>query len=197
MDRQLADISATRKKIEQLSTEIQNLHVVQKMLTEKLSTDPNKAEQIRLERYRSEAERIDDELRQQTLEFISPQEMIEVLRGLIRKESNLRLVSLESIQPEDLLKGIPSEADGGEDNESKSKESDQPTPVEHSGAYLHTLELKFKGDYLTVMRYIQKMESLQWRFIWKSLSIQLEDYPVTHVELQLQTLGLTEGWIGV
>lgn len=192
MDGQIADIKKISKEISQLSSDLASKQVIQTTITEQLANDPNRAEQIRLERYLSEAERIDTELREQTLEFISPQQMVDVLKDLIQQERGLRLVSLESIKPEDPLADAQEPVDAA-----SASATGKSAATEHSGAYLHTLALKFKGDYLSAMHYIQRLESLQWRFIWKSLSIELEDYPVTSVELQLQTLGLTEGWIGV
>ncbi|MBN1378525.1 MAG: hypothetical protein JXA04_04765 [Gammaproteobacteria bacterium] len=195
MDQQIAEIQNIRKEIGQQSSSITSMQLVQKSMVEQLASDPNKAEQIRLDRYLAEAARIDKELREQTLEFISPQQMIDVLKDLIQKESGLRLVSLESVKPEDPLADMEKELAGSNTSQPQAKEASKT--AEPSGAYLHTLKLNFKGDYLSAMHYIQRLESLQWRFIWKSLSIQLEDYPVTNVELQLQTFGLTEGWIGV
>jgi MSHA biogenesis protein MshJ len=192
MDEQIADIRNTDKEIDKLSADFAVAQAMQQALTAQLADDPNRAEQIRLERYQREAERIDNELRKQTLEFISPLQMIDVLKDLIQQEGGLQLVSLESIRPEDPL------ADAGEGVAETPVVAAKQSPADKpSGAYLHTLELKFKGDYLSAMRYIQRLESLQWRLIWKSLSIELEKYPVANVELQLQTLGLTEGWIGV
>ena len=192
LDQQAAEISSLKKAIDQETSAIQSMQLIQKSISEQLASDPNRAEQLRLERYRAEAERIDKELSERTLEFISPQQMVEVLKDLIRKEQGLRLVSLESIPPEDPLQDMK---DGAGEPESGAES--KSAVEEPSGAYLHTLQLRFRGDYINAMRYIQHLESLQWRFIWKSVSIQLEEYPVTNVELQLQTLGLTEGWIGV
>lgn len=196
MDRQIADIKSAKKEIDTQSSGINSLQIIQKTMTDQLASDPNREQQMRLERYLGEAERIDQQLREQTLEFISPQQMVEVLKDLIRQQSGLRLVSLESIEPEDPLTAALNQEDVTR-NTATSKGKKDGEPIEPSGAYLHTLELKFKGDYLSAMRYIKQLESLEWRFIWKSLSIQLEKYPVTSVELQLQTLGLSDGWIGV
>ncbi len=199
MDQQIADLKASRKQVSQQTTVIKNMQQVQKNLTGKLNADPNHAEQVRLERYLNEAKRIDKELREQTLEFISPKRMVEVLRDVIRQEGGLRLVSLESIDPEDPLANVEVNSTGGESDATSDAETNasKSEASRHSGAYLHTIKLKFKGDYLSAMRYLERLELLEWRFIWKSLSIRLEDYPVTSVELHIQTLGLTEGWIGV
>ncbi len=194
MDQQISKLKKSRKEMSQQIALIKNMQQVQDTLTNQLNEDPNKLEKIRLDRYLKDAERIDAELQEQTLEFISPQQMVEVLKDIIRQERGLRLVSLESLDVEDPVTDPQIEF---EKPETSGNESDSPVAPGHSGAYLHTMELKFKGDYMSAMNYLARLEKLEWKFIWKSLSIKLEDYPVTNVELQLQTLGLTEGWIGV
>jgi MSHA biogenesis protein MshJ len=66
-----------------------------------------------------------------------------------------------------------------------------------SMVYLHGLEMEFEGDYFSVLHYVHRLESLKWRFGWSSLAIRMEDYPVSKVRIRLETLSLTEGWIGV
>lgn len=187
MNAQLAERRETLAQISKLEGDIAVAAVERQQLQSRLADDPNQQLKLRLERYRGEIERVDALLKEKTLEFITPRQMVAVLRSLLQAESGLRLVKMESLPPTDPLAG---EDDAG------GKEA-QAGDSRRSGAYLHPVELQFRGDYLAVLRYIREIEGLEWRFIWRSLSIELEDYPTTLVRLRLETLSQTDGWIGV
>lgn len=172
-----ADINSGNAKLIQLRTQV--------------AQDPNIIEHQRLQRYKDEIERIDEVLKEKTLEFISPQQMVKVLKSLIRDEDKLRLVSFESMQPK-----VPfeDEAAEGDSIETANSVNENPgTPM----IYLHGMEIKFKGDFFNVLNYVKRLENLDWEFAWNAFTITLEKYPTTDVYLRLETLSMTEGWIGV
>ncbi|HEX7026711.1 MAG TPA: hypothetical protein VF268_05675 [Gammaproteobacteria bacterium] len=194
----LSDQLAGRKRLNQEFATVETQYAAetarQEMLRKQLSEDPNERERARLERYRAEIARIDDVLKEKTLEFISPPQMVDALKSLIEKEPGLQLVSLESTGPD-----VPSvavdvdEAATAADVEGDNADASLAAPM----VYLHGLEMEFEGDYFSVLNYVRRLESLKWRFGWSSLAIRMENYPVSKVRIRLETLSLTEGWIGV
>lgn len=197
----LRDQLAERGRLNQAIATVETQQVAetarQEMLRKQLSEDPNDRERARLARYQAEIGRIDAVLKEKTLEFISPRQMVEALKSLIEKEPGLKLLSLETTGPE-----VPSLADSvkqsGKASEAAEDDADKPADsLVPSMVYLHGLEMEFEGDYFSVLHYVRRLESLKWRFGWSSLAIRMEDYPISKVRIRLETLSLTEGWIGV
>jgi MSHA biogenesis protein MshJ len=190
---QMAQRRQAEREVTQLRGEVATLTAEQARLQQRQNQDPNRDLEVRLERYQKEIERVDRLLEEQTLEFISPRQMVVVLKSMIQKEKGLRLVRVESMEPVDPVAAL-SRGDGEED--AGNGESSGQTQTS-SGAYLHALEMEFEGDYLAVLKYIRHLESLEWKFVWRSLSVELVNYPTTTARLRLETLSQSDGWIGV
>ena len=173
-----------QESIAALNNKISAQQKIERALQTQLAQDPNVREQARLTRYQQEIERLDQLLKTKALEFISPQQMVEVLKNLIATEQGVKLVALESIDPEMPLLAEVSDVD---------KSLENTTPM----VYLHGLEMELAGDYFSILKYIQRLESLSWRFAWAAVAIHLDQYPSNKINIRLQTLSLAEGWIGV
>jgi MSHA biogenesis protein MshJ len=159
-------------------------------LTQTLQLDPNAQEKLRLERYTQEINRIDEILKTKAVEFVTPQQMVEVLETLIDKEPGLQLLSLESIDPSKPL-------EKGAVKPDKSKASVAPSTQQAGpNVYVHGLELNLKGDYVSIVSYVRQLEALSWRFNWSFMSVVMNEWPKAEVKIRLETLSLTEGWIG-
>lgn len=191
---QLERRAAIQAELRTLETEKSAASTVQASLTEALRLDPDEQEKVRLERYTQEINRLDEVLKSKTIEFVSPQQMVEVLKALMEKEPGLQLTRLEStgaVSP--LSIGVK----GGQVQQAVDKAlvaaaAALPGP----NVYVHGLELSFTGDYFSTLRYVKQLESLQWRFAWSAMSLSMKKYPRAEVWIRLETLSLTEGWIG-
>ena len=196
----LQDMMSSRRNLNErialLESSVKTSETIVKQMQSKVDLDPNVMERQRLARYQSEVERIDEVLKAKTLEFISPQQMVEVLRNLIDEQPGMRLVHLQSTKPQVPLLDSEKDLNTEEITDSANK-AEQDFEMDTPTVYLHGLEMNFKGDFFSVLNYVKKLESLKWRFAWESLDISLEKYPMTNVYIRLETLSLTEGWIGV
>ncbi len=181
-----------QKELGALEIEKTTAGALQTGLAENLKMDPNEQEKIRLDRYSQEINRIDEILKSKTLEFVSPQQMVEVLKALIDKEPGLQLTRLESTGPVTDKEETKSIVDKALEAVTAATTETMPEPK----VYVHGLEMRFSGDYFSTMRYVKQLESLQWRFAWSSMSLTMKRYPRAEVWIRLETLSLTEGWIG-
>jgi MSHA biogenesis protein MshJ len=185
---QLGRRTALQAELTTLEAEQMVADTQRNQLTETLQLDPNAQEKMRLDRYTQEITRIDEILKTKAVEFVTPQQMVEVLETLIDKEPGLQLISLESIDPSRPLENGDARAD-------KSKASMAPT-VAGPNVFVHGLELNLRGEWRSVLSYVQQLEALPWRFNWALMSLTMEKYPKAEVKIRLETLSLTEGWIG-
>lgn len=191
---QLERRAAIQAELKTLETEKSTANTVQASLTQALQLDPNEQEKIRLERYTQEINRLDEILKSKTIEFVSPQQMVEVLKALMDKEPGLKLTRLESTGP---VSPVSIGGKGGQVQQAVDKVLTAATAaLPGPNVYVHGLELSFSGDYFSTMRYVKQLESLQWRFAWSAMTLTMKKYPRAEVWIRLETLSLTEGWIG-
>jgi hypothetical protein len=116
------------------------------------------------------------------------------MKKLIDQDPGLRLLRLESTGPEAPLQAekLADAADAAAAKQDKEK-----PPVSGPQVYVHGLEMTFAGDFFSTLNYVKRLESLEWRFSWALVSLTLDEYPKAEVKIRLETLSLTEGWIGV
>jgi len=109
-----------------------------------------------------------------TAELIGPAEMAHVLQGVLKEQTNLRLIRMRNLSPRAL-----------------STSDDTDTVF-----YKHGLEIEFEGGYFACLEYLQELEALPWRLYWEVLEIEVLDYPLNRIRLEVSTLSPYEEWIG-
>ena len=108
-------------------------------------------------------------------ELIDPAEMARVLESVLKKQSRLTLVRIRNSDPELL---------------SASEDASEVT------FYRHGLEIEVEGSYIACLEYLNAIEELPWRLYWQVLEIDVIDYPLNRIRIEVSTLSLDEEWIG-
>jgi MSHA biogenesis protein MshJ len=62
--------------------------------------------------------------------------------------------------------------------------------------YRHGLEIEVEGSYAACLEYLNAIESLPWRLYWQVLELDVIDYPLNRIRIEVGTLSLDEEWIG-
>ena len=122
--------------------------------------------------------RIDDinaRLGDYAAQLIDPAEMARVLEGVLKKQSELRLIRLRNLTPEAIL---------------------APGEVKTTTFYKHGLEIEFEGSYFACLEYLQEIEALPWRFYWQILELEVLQYPQNRIRLEVSTISTDVEWIG-
>jgi MSHA biogenesis protein MshJ len=57
----------------------------------------------------------------------------------------------------------------------------------------YQLEMVVEGGYLDLLRYLQELEAMPWKFFWQTVHFQTIEYPRAETRLQLYTLGAQHG----
>ena len=162
----------------------------EKMILEaELQVGVNRKKQAQRDSLSEELSLLNEKIQQSVVGMIPPRMMPEVLERLLIDSKGLELLGLEN-QPVSTVVQQSSEAAPAE-GDSVPEES-----VEQS-LYKHGFTLRLRGDYLSVLAYFEKLAELPWRFHWDSLNYQVEQYPKATVELEVHTVSMSEGWIGV
>ena len=153
-------------------------------LAAELDIDPNEDTRSRTSYLGRQIAQLDSRLEKRTYDLIPPAEMASVLRELLRRQSELRLIRLESLPVEPLF----------EDPEGRESEDD---PDRAAQVYRHGVEMELQGGYLSTLRYLEALEELPWRFFFESLEYEVLEYPEARITLRVHTVSMQEGWIGV
>lgn len=160
----------------------------------------------RLEDLKFRLNKINQRQKAMAVSFIRPQQMVEVLKGLLIQEKGLKLTRLQTVAVTPLF--APSIDPVAESDkkirqaldkppiESESSETNQPT-IKLPEIFKHGLEIEFKGNYSSTLSYLQKLEALPWRFYWDEVSYEVLEYPKAQITVKIHTLSLDKGWISV
>jgi MSHA biogenesis protein MshJ len=119
-------------------------------------------------------EELNDKLGGYTAELIGPGEMARVLQGVLKEQSNLRLIHIQNLSP------VPVAA----------------TDATDAIFYKHGLEIEFEGGYFACLEYLKEIEALPWRLYFQILELEVIKYPQNRIRLEVSTLSPHEEWIG-
>jgi MSHA biogenesis protein MshJ len=170
-----------------LEKQVKALELQAEATLKKLSADPNLERRKRKAELERQLADLDSGFNERTADLIPPSEMVRVLKELLGRDSGLQLVRLESVPASALLA-----ADEESGSEGKVDLGSGPVRL-----FRHGLVLEMSGDYLSVLRYVQAIEQLPWKFFWESMTYQVQQWPVGRITLKLLSLSSEEGWIGV
>ena len=169
-----AELSDTQKALATLSSSIEG----------RATNDPYLQAMQQQQNLQASLAAVDAQLQSASAGLIEPAHMLGAMRDMLDRQQGLRLVSLRNLPVSTLAP--PTESTPGK----------SPVPV-MSGPYVHPVEMVIEGSYLDILRYLQSVESLQWRFYWQLLELESKEYPRNRVRLRLNTLSMDKEWLGV
>jgi hypothetical protein len=97
-------------------------------------------------------------------EFVSRDDVTNILKELIAKKHDLKLLNLQISQPQDLGLII-----------SKFRILDQK------------IDMTFIGNYFSTLDYLKEIEALHWPILWNKLSYRVTKHPQAEIKLTIHT----------
>lgn len=181
-----------KNDIEEIDAEIQLLDTRLGGLVKQAERDPNEQIKQELARLKQFIAEMEGQIKGTAAALIEPREMAQLLEQMLLSNKALQLVRLSTLKTEPLI------GEGKADGEkTDAPVIDDPEKVAEKNIYRHAFVIEFEGSYLAVLNYLQALEALPGRFFWDGIELTVTDYPSARVRLQLHTLSLSEGWIGV
>lgn len=171
-------------------------------LQAELARDPEDARRLALAQLNEEAKAIDGRLRNEQAGVIPPGSMPGVLRDLLGRDSRLTVISVEALPPE-VTRWIPAAAaPPAEDADPNATQEAQDQAAAAAidvvpALYRHRVVLRFDGDFSSALTYVRAVEALPFRVRMNAFHLDAEKWPQLRITLEVETLGLEEGWIGV
>ncbi len=181
-----------RSDIQELDDQIALLDTQLTGLVNQAERDPNEKIKQELEQLKRFISEMEGQIKGTAAALIEPREMAQLLEQMLLSNAGLQLVRLSTLKTEPLMGSKPGDVEAGE-----APAIDDPAGVAEKNIYRHAFVIEFEGRYLAVLNYLKALEALPGRFFWDGIELEVTDYPAARVRLQLHTLSLSEGWIGV
>jgi len=166
-------------QVNQVQANLGDLATREQIVEAMRNVDPDQENRRRLQVLQTELDKLRAQLAGEIVNLVSPQEMPELLKELLKRQNKLHLISLENLPAEEL-----------------KLNQDAAENKLTSGLYRHRLRMEFAGDYLSTLKYLHSLEQLPRTMVWDELEIETLEYPQAKVRLEVFTLSLNEGWIG-
>jgi len=167
------------------------------------------------------------QLENMVVKFVKPQEMVKVLRDVLKDVKGLQLMRVKSVEVVDLLSSVKDKTIA--EHESKYKQAlrilrlyqkqvqlDDNAELQGKVAkylekherqdkaedelpqiYKHGILIELRGSYAATLQYLRMLESLPWKFYWEAMRFEIEDYPIARISIVINTLSLNKDWVRV
>ncbi|RKF21380.1 hypothetical protein DBZ36_01640 [Alginatibacterium sediminis] len=159
----------------QLESQLRAVQASNLELAQSLKTDPNIALREQLQVLLVRKESIDARLDEQQLGLIPVERMAAVLESMLLDSEGVQLNRMQSLKPSPIL-------------ESGSEQA-------QSSFYRHGLRIELQGDYFSLLRYLERLESQEQRFLWGSLEFEIIEHPNAQLVIELYTLSSAKEFV--
>lgn len=184
---------AAREELGNLQTQVEGLREAVGRFEAELARDPDHARREALERLRAETAALDAALVADGQRVITPQRMVGLLRDMLGRDQRLRVVAINALPPEILRPTAAAAPPAASANGPPDAAASPALPLLHR----HRVELRFEGSYAATLDYVRALQALPYRLRLQRLDIDASRWPVLQIEVEVETLSLGEGWIGV
>ena len=119
--------------------------------------------------------------------LVDPNRMLDLLRGLLRKNGNLKLIELKTLTVSGLL----------ENKTASVVEKSQSTNNVDLPIFKHGVEITVEGRYLDLLDYVSALEQLPWHILWSKASLDANNSLHNQLKLTVYTLSLDKAWLSI
>ncbi|EMB51410.1 MSHA biogenesis protein MshJ [Vibrio mimicus] len=172
----LKQSQARQVQIQTLTSSNQQLQGEIMVLQAKLAKNPDQEQDVELGQLTLQSQEVSQQLAEKVTSMVAPSEMPNLLERVLTQSQKLKLVALESLPAEPIVRSTESEV--------------------KSEYYLHPVRMEFTGSYFAIRDYLQALEALPVKYYWRNFQYKVENYPQARVILEVYTLGSREEFIG-
>jgi MSHA biogenesis protein MshJ len=169
-------------ELDQLSNELSSIKLQlsnQQQTAEQIEnlakTDINGNNRTQQQQLKNRIKQLKQQLGESDKQFVPAHLMAEVLGNILKQNTGLELIHLETLAVTPLSQ----------------------TTQGNAWVYRHGLAYTFRGNYFITLSYLKSLESLPWRFHWDSIDYQVKEYPIAESTIRIYTLSFEENWLGL
>lgn len=124
--------------------------------------------------------------------LVQPEKMADLLQQVLRKNSQLQLISLQTLPATPLIEKSAN-ADGNEPKAAAAVASVEP----EKQVFKHGVKITVSGNYAALLQYLTQLENLPAKMFWGMAAMKVEKYPDAVLTLTLYTLSLDKTWLQI
>jgi MSHA biogenesis protein MshJ len=162
------------------------------------ANDPDAANRKRLQQLTEQSSHAQASLQEIQKSLVSPDKMAGLLEDILRRNGNLRLVSLKTLPPTS-VNGTGEEA-GADLKTAVQPAQNNKAPASGPSAglvYRHGVEITVQGSYLDMVDYVTALESMPSQVFWGKAVLNADDHAKATLSLTLFTLSLDKRWLNI
>ena len=172
-------VEALQVKNQSTAREIDSNRAVVRSTRQAIAAGVHQEKERQLLKLSKDLAALEDQLRVTTIELIDPEKMFLLMNELIYRDSRLKLLGLKRREVKPAIAPVNEEE------------------IDEVSIYRHVLEIEFAGKYLDILRYMQKLEALDWKLLWDEIELTSEEYPEVTVKVVISTLSTRKEWVGI
>lgn len=129
-------------------------------------------------------------LHDKVADMIDPVTMREILHLIFTQQQGLKLVEVKNQHASEItVEEKIAEGEEGSKTEMVKKQG--------LGLFIHPVTLQFEGEYKDVLKFVNNLESLPWKFYWHEMQYEVVRYPKASITLNISTLSDKKDVLGI
>lgn len=180
-----------RKKIVNQTEELAKLRLQVHEMQTKFKVDPSAVQRAEIVRLDERRQGLNAEINSGSSALVAPAEMNAMLERLLGRHPGLRLVSLRSLAPINMMAAAPAQpAAAGQPGAAA-------TAKPQRGLYRHGIEVKIAGSYGDLHQYLSQLEAQGKQLVWGEVRLAVSEYPTAVLTLVVYTLSAEQAWLSI
>ena len=165
--------------------------------------DPDAQNKQRIAELNNQLKTLDAQLSGLQNTLISPDNMPELLRSLLKKNGKLKLIELKTIDAQNILATTSEDKSAIALNTSTDENNvRQETKEQLPALFKHGVEITVEGKYLDLLNYVSDLEQMPWHVLWSKAALNEEQpspsvWPTNRLTLTVYTLNLDKDWLSI
>jgi MSHA biogenesis protein MshJ len=175
---------------------------VQKQITDlKVSAQGGKTgHQLEMDAIKDKLKLQQDAMANMSALMVKPNEVLPLLRDLLKKHDEVEVIGLESLPVDNFIKkhalAAKNEQASGATVQADNQGANAADENVLNQVYQHTIKLTVRGNYQAVMNYAYDLKKHAGVLSWESAEMKAQ-YPKTELKIHLYTLSLQNVWLGI
>lgn len=149
--------------------------------------DPDEVKRRYRDELRKQIAELDGRLQGLQKQLVPPEQVANLLEGMLGRERGLALVSLRKLP----VQRYQTAGAGPARAEAKSGDNGDRSIFQHS------FEIEVEGSYAELHEYLQRLEKLPWQLFWGKVALDATKHPRLRLTLTVHTLSMNKAWLVV
>lgn len=162
----------TEDQLKQTQNSVQEFNLLNQNMQKKLSVSPNLELEQKLAKLNIEIRDLALQMKNKVDGLVSAPKMPELMESVLKQSKGLTLLSMQSLPAKELA------------------------ATEDASYYLHEVQLKLKGKFFDIQKYLEMLEALPAKYYWRSVNYEVVQYPWAVFTINVYTLSESSVFIG-